>query len=73
MQFFNSINDFKTQVIIPPYLDGKKIVQYNNEQEKYTFSDGYINKYKYGVNIRPCSTTISTTDEYLYLIGALDM
>ena len=73
VQFFNSINDFKTQVIIPPYLDGKKIVQYNNTQEEYTFKDGYTNRYKYGVNIRPCSTAISTTDEYLYLIGALDM
>ena len=73
VQFFNSINDFKTQVIIPPYLDGKKIVQYNNAQEEYTLKDGYTNRYKYGINIRPCSTTISTTDEYLYLIGALDM
>ena len=73
VQFFNSIDDFKTQVVIPPYLDGKKIVQYNNDQEEHTFSDGYTNRYKYGVNIRPCSTTISTTEEYLYLIGALDM
>lgn len=73
VKFFNSIDDFKTQVVIPPYLDGKRIVQYNNEQEEYTFKDGYTNTYKYGINIRPCSTTISTTDEYLYLIGSLDM
>lgn len=73
VKFFDSIDDFKTEVVIPPYLDGKRIVQYNNEQEEHTFKDSYTNKYKYGVNIRPCSTTISTTEEYLYLIGALDM
>lgn len=71
VQFFDSVDDFKEYVYIPPYIDGKKIIQYNNEQEEYTFKDGYTNNYKYGINIRPCSTQINTTEEYLYLIGAL--
>ena len=71
VKFFEKAEDFKTYVEIPPYLDGKKIVQYNNNQERYIFEDDYINEYRYGVNIRPCSTTISTTQEYLSLIGAV--
>lgn len=71
IQFFDSIEDFKTQIIIPPYIEGKKIIQYNDSQQEYTFKDGYTNKYKYGINIRPCSTTISTTQEYLELISGL--
>lgn len=71
VKFFESIEDFKTHVIIPPYKDGKKIIQYNDNQQAYTFKDGYSNKYKYGINIRPCSTTISTTQEYIDLIGGL--
>ena len=68
VQFFDSIEDFKTEVVIPPYLEGKKIVQYNDNQKEYTFKDGYTNKYKYGINIRSSSTSISTTQEYLSLI-----
>ena len=68
VQFFDSIEDFKTEVVIPPYLKGKKIVQYNDNQKSYTFKDGYTNIYKYGINIRPASTSISTTQEYLSLI-----
>ena len=68
VKFFDSIEDFKTEVVIPPYLEGKKIVQYNDNQKEYTFKDGYTNKYKYGINIRPSSTSISTTQEYLNLI-----
>lgn len=72
VQYFNGVEDFKEYVYIPPYLDGKKIIQYNSEQETYTFKDGYTNKYKYGINIRPCSTQINTTEEYLLLIGDMD-
>lgn len=72
VQFFDSVDDFDEYVYIPPYLDGKKIVQYNDSQETYTFKDGYTNKYKYGINIRPCSTQINTTEEYLALIGNID-
>ena len=69
VKYFTSVEDFKTEIEIPPYLDGKKIIQYNTSQEQITFEDGYTCNYKYGINIRPSSTSISTTDEYLALIG----
>lgn len=70
VKYIDSVSDFNEDLRFPAYLDGKKILQYNNEQELgIRFPDGYISKYKSGVAIRPCSTNLTITDEYLSLIG----
>lgn len=51
----------------------KLLHTYNIEQPEVVFPDGYVNKYKFGVNLRPTGYTLDITDEYERLNELFDL
>lgn len=50
----------------------KKLCTYLDNITECTFNDGYVNKYKHGINLRRTGYLLTITDEYKHLINYLD-
>ena len=51
----------------------KKLTTYIYQQPDVMFNDGYMSKYKYGINLRRVGYELTLTDEYKELINFMEM
>lgn len=70
----NDIDNFKDGFNFDKDADcvTKKLCSYLDNITECTFEDGYVNTYKYGINLRRTGYLLSITDEYKQLINYLE-
>ena len=70
----NNIDNFKDGFNFDKDADcvTKKLCTYLDNITECKFDDGYINKYKHGINLRRTGYLLTLTDEYKHLINYLD-
>ena len=50
----------------------KKLSTYLDDMPEVTYLDGYVSRYKYGINMRNVGYLLSITDEYKLLIKYME-
>jgi hypothetical protein len=66
----NDLNNFKDGLLIE-YKHCKRLIStYIDDMQEVIYPDGYISKYKFGINMKPSTYHMGVADDYLNLLAA---
>lgn len=64
----DDLRNFKEDLVFDYKQSGRLIASYLSDMPTVKYPDGYVSKYKHGVNLMPTTYTMGMSDDYMLLI-----